>query len=107
MTEYVKKIAIPQVKEILSNYGPVAVLWWDTPHRMTKERAELLLPLLKLQPGIIRTTGSAACYSGDTETPEQDIPATGFPGRDWETCMTMNDTWGFKSYDTNWKSTET
>ena len=34
---------------------------------------------------------------GDTETPEQDIPATGYPGRDWETCMTMNDTWGYKS----------
>jgi alpha-L-fucosidase len=46
-------------------------------------------------------------YQGDTETPEQFIPATGYPGRDWETCMTLNDTWGFKSYDTNWKSTET
>ncbi|MBM3477006.1 MAG: hypothetical protein FJX75_27365, partial [Armatimonadetes bacterium] len=39
--------------------------------------------------------------------PEQEIPATGIPGRDWETCMTMNDTWGYKSYDQNWKSTET
>ena len=46
-------------------------------------------------------------FHGDTETPEQFIPATGYPGRDWETCMTMNDTWGYKSYDHNWKSTET
>jgi alpha-L-fucosidase len=42
----------------------------------------------------------------DYDTPEQFIPATGIPGRDWETCMTMNDTWGFKSYDTDWKSSE-
>ena len=42
---------------------------------------------------------------GDTETPEQNIPATGFPGRDWETCMTINDTWGYKKDDTNFKST--
>ena len=44
---------------------------------------------------------------GDTDTPEQHIPDTGIPGRDWEVCMTMNDTWGYKSYDHNWKSTET
>jgi len=107
MTEYLRKIAIPQVREILSNYGRVSVLWWDTPCDMTKERADMLLPLLKLQPGII-TNNRLGVYEGDTETPEQEIPATGFPaGRDWETCMTMNDTWGFKSYDHNWKSTET
>jgi alpha-L-fucosidase len=46
-------------------------------------------------------------YAGDFGTPEQQIPANGIKGVDWESCMTMNDTWGFKSYDTNWKSTET
>lgn len=107
MTEYIKKIAVPQVKEILTKYGKIAVLWWDTPVDMTKERADLLLPLLKLQPGIIHNNRLGGGYKGDTETPEQFIPATGYPGgRDWETCMTMNDTWGFKSYDHNWKSTK-
>jgi alpha-L-fucosidase len=107
MTEYLRKIAVPQVREILSNYGPVAVLWWDTPCDMTKERADMLLPLLKLQPGIITNNRLGGGYEGDTETPEQEIPPTGFPGgRDWETCMTMNDTWGYKSYDHNWKSTK-
>jgi len=43
-------------------------------------------------------------YAGDFGTPEQQIPATGLPGVDWESCMTMNDTWGYKSYDHNWKS---
>jgi alpha-L-fucosidase len=108
MTEYLRKVAVPEVREILSNYGRVSVLWWDTPCDMTKERAEMLLPLLKLQPGIITNNRLGGGYEGDTETPEQEIPATGFPGgRDWETCMTMNDTWGYKSYDQNWKSTET
>jgi len=57
MDDYIRNVAVPQVKEILSNYGPIAVLWWDTPNNppenMTKERADMLLPLLKLQPGII------------------------------------------------------
>jgi alpha-L-fucosidase len=106
MDDYLKNIAVPQVKEILTHYGPIAVLWWDTPDSMTKERADLFEPLLKLQPGIITNNRLGEGHPGDTETPEQRIPATGYP-RDWEACMTMNDTWGFKSYDHNWKPTET
>ena len=108
MDDYIDKVAVPQMKELLSNYGEFpAVLWWDTPDNMNKERANKLIEVLKLKPGIIHNNRLGGGYKGDTETPEQYIPATGFPGRDWETCMTMNDTWGFKSYDNNWKSTET
>ena len=108
MSEYVKNIAVPQMKEILTNYGPVACLWWDTPVGITKGMADDLIATLKLQPGIIHNNRLGGGYKGDTETPEQFIPATGYPGgRDWETCMTMNDTWGYKSYDQNWKSSET
>jgi alpha-L-fucosidase len=106
MTEYIRKVAAMQVREILTHYGPISVLWWDTPVDMTRERADLLIPLLRLQPGIIHNNRLGAGYKGDTETPEQFIPATGYPGRDWETCMTMNDTWGYKSYDNHWKSSE-
>lgn len=107
MTEYIKKIAAPQVKEILSNYGPIAIMWWDTPRDMTAERADLLLPLLDLQPGIVANNRLRDQDKiGDFQTPEQFVPATGVPF-DWETCMTMNDTWGFKGYDANWKSAET
>lgn len=53
LTSYLQKIAVPQVREILTNYGPIATLWWDTPDGMTRERADLLAPLLKLQPGIV------------------------------------------------------
>lgn len=109
MDDYIKNIAVPQVREILTNYGDLAILWWDTPVDMTKERADMLLPLIKLRPGIItnnRLFRGDPAYAGDTDTPEQHIPATGIPGRDWEVCMTMNDTWGYKSYDDNWKSTK-
>ncbi len=102
MGEYIRRVAVPQVKEILSNYGPLAVLWWDTPCGMTREYADELIPLLRLQPGIIHNNRLGE-YPGDTDTPEQEIPATGLAGRDWETCMTMNDTWGFKRDDQNWK----
>ena len=107
MDAYIRDIAVPQVREILSNYGPLAILWWDTPVGMNKERADMLRPLLALQPGIITNNRLGGGYRGDTDTPEQHIPATGMPGRDWETCMTMNNTWGYKSYDDNWKSVET
>jgi alpha-L-fucosidase len=104
--DYLAKVAEPQVKEILAKFKP-DVLWWDTPTWMNAKRAELFLPHLKLVPGIIHNNRLGGGYKGDTDTPEQHIPATGFKDRDWEVCMTMNDTWGFKSYDHNWKSTAT
>ena len=79
MDEYLRKVAAPQVKEILSNYGPIAVLWWDTPTGMNPQRAEMLLPLLKLQPGIIHNNRLGGGYRGDTETPEQIHPGPGLP----------------------------
>ena len=54
MDDYIDKVAVPQVKELLSNYGEFpAVLWWDTPCDMNKERADKLAAVLKLKPGII------------------------------------------------------
>jgi len=108
MDDYIDKIAVPQVKELLTHYGEFpAVIWWDTAIDMNSNRAAKLVELLKLKPGVIYNNRLGGGFKGDTETPEQTIPATGFSGRDWETCMTMNDTWGYKSYDNNWKSTGT
>ncbi len=102
---YLKEIAYPQVEEILTNYD-LDILWWDTPYWMNKERAELLRPLISLRPGLITNNRLGGGYKGDSDTPEQHVPATGIEGRDWEVCMTMNHTWGYKSYDDDWKSTE-
>jgi alpha-L-fucosidase len=109
MDEYIDQVAVPQVREILSNYGPdvPAVLWWDTPTDMNKDRAAKLERVMKeLKPSIIHNNRLGGGYQGDTETPEQFVPARGYPGRDWETCMTLNNTWGFKKDDTAWKSAE-
>ena len=108
--DYIDQTAVPQVREILTNYGKdiPAVLWWDTPRDMNYERAAKLYKVAEeLRPDLIQNNRLGGDFKGDTETPEQFIPPQGYPGRDWETCMTMNDTWGFKSYDDNWKSTET
>jgi alpha-L-fucosidase len=107
--QYLQNVALPQVRELLTNYGPVAVLWFDTPRQMTPQRGQPFIDLLhELQPQIIRNNRLIdGGKTGDTETPEQYVPPQGFPGRDWETCMTINDTWGYKSYDTNFKSVET
>ncbi|MBE9661960.1 alpha-L-fucosidase [Mucilaginibacter myungsuensis] len=106
MDDYIDKVAIPQVKEILTKYGDVAELWWDVPTGMTKERAAKFLPIVAMQPNIITNDRLGGDVKGDLFTPEQYIPATGISGL-WETCMTMNDTWGFKTTDHNWKSSQT
>jgi alpha-L-fucosidase len=109
MTQYIDDIAVPQVKELLTNYGDVAVLWWDTPTGMTDEYAEKLNALLKIQSNIITNDRlKRPNFPGDYKTPEQRIPDLGeLDGKDWETCMTMNETWGYKSYAHNWKSLKT
>jgi len=109
MAQYIDDVAVPQVKELLTNYGDVAVLWWDTPTGMTDEFAEKLNALLKLQPNIITNDRlKRPNYPGDFKTPEQRIPnLSELDGKDWETCMTMNETWGYKSWANNWKSLKT
>jgi alpha-L-fucosidase len=104
---YIKSKAVPQIRELLTNYGPFpAVIWFDTPKDMTQADADLIRPLLEARPDLIWNNRLGGSYLGDTETPEQRIPSEGYPGKDWETCMTINDTWGYKSYDQHWKSTE-
>ena len=106
MDKYIDEIALPQVKEILSNYGDVAILWWDTPTNMTKSMTQKLADVAKQYPQLITNNRLGAGMGGDLETPEQFIPATGFPGRNWEVCMTMNGHWGFNAWDDRWKTTK-
>lgn len=105
MDKYLDSISVPQVREILSKYGKIDILWWDTPTDMNPSRAEKFLPILEQYPNMITNNRLGGGISGDSETPEQFVPSTGYPGRHWEVCMTMNDTWGFKKDDNNWKST--
>lgn len=107
--QYIDEVAVPQVKELMTHYGEVAVLWWDTPTGMTDEAAIKLKEALTSQPHIITNDRlKRPNFPGDTKTPEQKIPTQAeLDGQDWETCMTMNGSWGYKSWDNKWKSTET
>ncbi|HEY6900714.1 MAG TPA: alpha-L-fucosidase, partial [Puia sp.] len=107
MNAYLDTVGVPQVRELLTKYGPIAEFWWDTPNDMDAEKARKFLPLLALQPEMITNNRLGGGVPGDIETPEQYIPATGIPGRNWESCMTMNDSWGYKARDSNWKSSKT
>jgi alpha-L-fucosidase len=118
MDDYIAKVAIPQVRELLTHYGAdtPAILWWDTPKEITKARAEKFNDVVQdVRPGLIQNNrlsntkdpAGKKYFPGDTETPEGFIPPQGFPGRDWETCMTFNDSWGYKRGDDHWKSTRT
>jgi alpha-L-fucosidase len=111
-----------QLRELITNYHP-ALLWFDGEWESvwTHERAvDLYNFLRRLDPNLIINNridkarkglegmNDKSGAVGDYGTPEQNIPANGFgPGVDWESCMTMNDTWGYNKRDTDWKSPQT
>jgi len=108
-----------QLKELLSgDYGSIGLIWFDGQWEdtWTYDRGiDLYNYVRSLQPGIIindrvgtrQTLLPGQIHAGDYKTPEQTIPPNGFgAGVDWETCMTMNDTWGYKKNDDTWKSTD-
>jgi len=106
-SKYLEEYVKPQLQELLTNYGPVAVLWFDigTP---TPEQARSLREWVhKFQPDTIingRINPGREIGIGDyKERGDNEIPPEKVEG-DWETPATINDTWGFKSYDHNWKS---
>lgn len=96
-----------QLRELLTNYGTIGVIWFDGgwEHNAQELRSEEVVAMIRsLQPGII--INDRIQLPEDHSTPEQYIPARALPeGRLWETCMTMNDTWGYAKNDDNWKST--
>lgn len=120
---YVETYMKPQLKELLTQYPNIDVLWFDGEWiaDWNNERGAALYNWLRgMKPSLIinnrvgkdrqgmdglsRSKGTGL---GDFGTPEQRVPAEGLPGVDWESCMTMNGTWGFKSFDDNWKDTKT
>jgi len=106
LMNYVEGKAVPQVKEILENYGGLDILWWDTPRGMTEEAAQVLQEVADDYPAMLTNNRLYRSWPGDFSTPEQHVPPTGLD-YDWEVCMTMNTSWGYKHYDHNWKSSET
>jgi alpha-L-fucosidase len=109
---YLKEIAVPQVKELANNYGKLDLFWWDMPKEMNDARSQPLADALwGAQPHIVangRLNGKAGKKSfGDFDTHEQSIPAVPLLDKYWESCMTMNHTWGYRKSDHDWKSVRT
>jgi alpha-L-fucosidase len=95
------------IRELMTNYGKIDILWYDVAWPLTAEQWEskkMNEMVFQLQPDII--VNNRNMLPGDFSTPEQHIqPEKG--GRAWETCMTMNDSWGYQKADDNWKSPKT
>ncbi|MEP6619020.1 MAG: alpha-L-fucosidase [bacterium] len=100
---YLRGKAEPQVKELLTNYGPVALLWFDTPRMMSGDRAHRFTEIVRsLQPNTLidGRLGEGGDYisTGDNVIPSE------VGAEAWEVPATLNHTWGFRSDDPDWKS---
>lgn len=109
-----------QVRELLTKYGPIGVMWFDGEWEptWTHERGVALYELCRaIQPDVIVNnrvdvhrqgmaglSASGTGAVGDFGTPEQEVPDAGLPGVDWETCMTIRAHWGHNKADMNAKS---
>lgn len=103
---YLDTKAAPQLKEILTNYGDIALIWFDTPMETSPEQSKALSDIVKsIQPNCI-VSGRIGNELGEyMTTGDNFIPRLPYKG-DWEVPATLNDTWGYNKYDTNWKSPE-
>lgn len=105
--EYVREKAAPEIRQLLTEYGPIAIFWWDTPRDMSKEAFDSLHASTDLQPGIITNDRLGEDNPGDHKTFERRIPQQAPKDKDWEVCMPISGSWGYKKSDTNFKSIET
>ncbi len=104
-SKYLSEKALPQVRELLTNYGPVALIWFDTPKNLPAEWAGRFHDTIRsLQPEtLINSRLGPGGYQDYLSRNDNDIPPTLIPGT-WETPATLNHTWGYKKNDNNWKS---
>lgn len=103
---YMEEKALPQVREILTNYGRIDMIWYDTPYGMSKDESEIFLNLAReLQPDII-VSGRVGHEKGDYVQMEDNSLPKKRQDFDWEVPVTMNHTWAFKRDDQHWKSVE-
>ncbi len=101
--QYLQTKAEPQVKELMSNYGPICLIWFDTPRNMNEARATRFIDIARsLQPWTLidGRLGSKGDYRsmGDNSIPNTVV------NEDWEVPATINKTWGYRKDDTDWKT---
>lgn len=97
----------PQVKELLTNYGPIYCMWFDNPSAINKAQAQELVDLVHgLQPNCL-VNGRVGFGLGDYAIPTDNQLETDNPDQIWEATVTMNDTYGYRKDDNNWKPAST
>lgn len=101
---YFRNKCLPQVAEITSQYGPIELVWFDTPGNMKKEYIEELVALVRKNQPNAFISGRVGHGLGDYNTlGDMEIPLRNIEGL-WETVDVSNDAWGYAWYDTNWKT---
>ncbi|MDX2429776.1 MAG: alpha-L-fucosidase [Bacteroides sp.] len=105
---YVLEKALPEVNQLLTDYGDIAIFWWDTPRKMSKEVIDSLYHVTTdLQPGIITNDRLGHDYPGDHKTYERHMPRQKPKEKYWELCQPISGSWGYRSDDQDFKSLET
>ncbi|WP_020526235.1 alpha-L-fucosidase [Flexithrix dorotheae] len=105
---YVKEKALPEVRQLLTEYGPIAIFWWDTPRKMSKEVIDSLYHIsTDLQPAIITNDRLGDEYPGDHKTYERHLPKQKPEADYWEICQPISGSWGYRSDDQNFKPVAT
>ena len=102
--KYLHGKAIPQIKEILTNYGEIGIIWFDTPVGITKEQAKELKALVKeLQPNCLVNSRIGQGLGDFTTLGDNQIPDHPLGGL-WESIDTHNNSWAYSNLDINWKT---
>ena len=103
-TEYFERKVVPQVTELLTEYGPIRTVWFDTPGDMTKEQSQKLVDLTRsLQPKAMINSRIGNGVGDFSTLGDHSLSQVNHPGL-WETIDTTNNSWGDAWYDKNWKS---
>lgn len=104
LNKYVENKVKPQLRELLTQYGPIGIIWFDTPELITKKQSQEIKDLIhSIQPGCI-INSRIGNGLGDYAVVEQSLVSTA--RKNWEACITMSENWGYNRHDTKWKSPE-
>ncbi|WP_312747873.1 alpha-L-fucosidase [Sphingobacterium multivorum] len=104
LNKYVENKVKPQLRELLTQYGPIGIIWFDTPELITKKQSQEIKDLIhSIQPDCI-INSRIGNGLGDYAVVEQSLVST--TRKNWEACITMSENWGYNRHDTKWKSPE-
>ncbi len=103
-TQYLNEKCLPQIRELLTHYGPLTMIWLDTPISMTADECAQVKELIRsLQPTCL-ISGRIGCGLGDYITTGDNMLPRSAQSKLWELPATLNHSWGFKKSDHNWRT---